>query len=255
MVRSTRIGVLAATAAVPLTALAISACGGSGSGATAPPTTASGKAATVGLGERGQSRQDPRRLAGPLAVPVPEGRGNKSACAGACAAAWPPLRATGKPVVGTALSASKIGTTARSDGKPQVTYNGHPLYLYSGDQKPGDTNGQGLNLFGGALVRPVCGRKHGLRQGLERRRPWLLSALRRRSLTAAAARRTRAAAYVLGALSLAGEAAVHVQQYASLLHEVRWIGPLFLANAAASVVTSSASPTGGPGRSPHWPVS
>ena len=32
-------------------------------------------------------------------------------------------------------------------------------------------------------------------------------------------------------------AAVHVQQYASLLHEVRWIGPLFLANAAASVVT------------------
>ena len=46
-----------------------------------------------------------------------------------------------------------------------------------------------------------------------------------------------AAAYVLGALSLAGEAAVHVQQYALLLHEVRWIGPLFLANAAASVVT------------------
>jgi hypothetical protein len=46
-----------------------------------------------------------------------------------------------------------------------------------------------------------------------------------------------AAAYALGALSLAGEAAVHVQQYASLLHEVRWIGPLFLANAAACVVT------------------
>jgi hypothetical protein len=36
------------------------------------------------------------------------------------------------------------------DGKPQVTYNGHPLYLYSADQKPGDTNGQGLNAFGGA---------------------------------------------------------------------------------------------------------
>jgi hypothetical protein len=46
-----------------------------------------------------------------------------------------------------------------------------------------------------------------------------------------------AAAYALGALSLVGEAAVHVQQYASVLHEVRWIGPLFLANAAASVVT------------------
>ena len=44
------------------------------------------------------------------------------------------------------------------------------------------------------------------------------------------------AAYALGAVSLAGEAAVHVQQYASLLHEVRWIGPLFLANAAACVI-------------------
>jgi hypothetical protein len=29
---------------------------------------------------------------------------------------------------------------------------------------------------------------------------------------------------------------VHIQQYASLFHEVRWIGPLFLANAVASVV-------------------
>lgn len=45
------------------------------------------------------------------------------------------------------------------------------------------------------------------------------------------------AVYALGALALAGEAAVHIQQYASLFHEVRWIGPLFLANAAACAVT------------------
>jgi hypothetical protein len=43
------------------------------------------------------------------------------------------------------------------------------------------------------------------------------------------------AAFALGALMLAGEAAVHIQQYASVVHGVRWIGPLFLANAAASV--------------------
>jgi hypothetical protein len=43
------------------------------------------------------------------------------------------------------------------------------------------------------------------------------------------------AAYALGALALAGEAAVHVQQFASLFHGVRWIGPLFLANAVAIV--------------------
>jgi hypothetical protein len=44
------------------------------------------------------------------------------------------------------------------------------------------------------------------------------------------------AAYVLGALMLAGEAAVHIQQYVVIFHEVNWIGPLFLANAAASLV-------------------
>jgi hypothetical protein len=43
------------------------------------------------------------------------------------------------------------------------------------------------------------------------------------------------AAYAIGALLLAGEAAVHIQQYGSFIHDVRWIGPLFLANAAACV--------------------
>jgi hypothetical protein len=43
------------------------------------------------------------------------------------------------------------------------------------------------------------------------------------------------AAYTLGGVALAGEAAVHVQQYASLLHTVRWVGPLFLVNAAVSI--------------------
>jgi hypothetical protein len=39
--------------------------------------------------------------------------------------------------------------------------------------------------------------------------------------------------YALGGVLLAGEAAVHVQQYLSLYHEVRWIGPLFLVNVGA----------------------
>lgn len=76
--------------------------------------------------------------------------GTKSACSGACASAWPPLRANGKPTVGTGANASMVGTTKRSDGKPQVTYNSHPVYLYQGDQKAGDTNGQGLTAFGGS---------------------------------------------------------------------------------------------------------
>jgi predicted lipoprotein with Yx(FWY)xxD motif len=74
--------------------------------------------------------------------------GGKSACSGACATAWPPLIATGKPTVSGGLSDGKVSTTRRSDGKSQVTYAGHPLYRYQGDSKPGDASGQGLNAFG-----------------------------------------------------------------------------------------------------------
>ena len=44
------------------------------------------------------------------------------------------------------------------------------------------------------------------------------------------------AAYWLGAVGLGGEAAVHIQQYVALLHGVRWVGPLFLLNAAAALL-------------------
>lgn len=43
-------------------------------------------------------------------------------------------------------------------------------------------------------------------------------------------------AYIGGAALLALEAAVHVQQYEAILHAVRWVGPLFLANAVACAV-------------------
>jgi hypothetical protein len=45
------------------------------------------------------------------------------------------------------------------------------------------------------------------------------------------------AAYALGALFLVGEAVVHVQQFVAEFNDVRWIGPLFLANAVAIVLT------------------
>jgi hypothetical protein len=43
-------------------------------------------------------------------------------------------------------------------------------------------------------------------------------------------------AYATGAAALAGVAAVHVQQYVTLVHAIRWIGPLFLANAVACAI-------------------
>ncbi len=73
----------------------------------------------------------------------------KSACSGACAVNWPPLVTSGTPTVGNGAATSLVGTATRSGGAKQVVYNGHPLYLFAGDQKAGDTNGQGVNAFGG----------------------------------------------------------------------------------------------------------
>ena len=63
---------------------------------------------------------------------------------------WPPLLATGKPTAGVGLTVSKLATITRSDGTRQITYNGHPLYLFVKDHKPGDVNGQGVTAFGAA---------------------------------------------------------------------------------------------------------
>ena len=70
--------------------------------------------------------------------------GGKSACTGGCASTWPPLTITGSATAGAGIDASKLGTISRPDGSTQVTYNGHPLYRYSGDSAPGNTNGQGV---------------------------------------------------------------------------------------------------------------
>jgi predicted lipoprotein with Yx(FWY)xxD motif len=73
---------------------------------------------------------------------------NKSTCTGSCAAAWPPQLTAGSAKAGSGTDKSLLGTAQRSGGAKQVSYNGHPLYYYIGDTKPGQTNGQGLNQFG-----------------------------------------------------------------------------------------------------------
>jgi len=76
-------------------------------------------------------------------------KGTTSVCYGACAALWPPLLTQGKPLAGTGVRPSLLGTTRRKDGKLEVTYGGHPLYYFVTDRKPGQTTGQGVNQFGG----------------------------------------------------------------------------------------------------------
>lgn len=42
----------------------------------------------------------------------------------------------------------KLATITRSGGSGQETYNGHPLYTFSGDSGPGKTGGNGISAFG-----------------------------------------------------------------------------------------------------------
>ena len=54
-------------------------------------------------------------------------RNGKSACSGSCARFWPPLLSRGKPTAGPGVKRLLLGTTRRSNGSLQVTYNKHPL--------------------------------------------------------------------------------------------------------------------------------
>ena len=161
MSHSRRLISLAGAGMVALGSVALVACGGGGTTAAqspiyggsantasqqSTPQTTSGKVSTAST-SLGTVLVDSQ---GRTLYLFKADQGTKSACSGACASAWPPLRVNGKPTVGGAAAASKLGTTQRSDGKPQVTYNGHPLYTYTGDSKPGDVNGQGLTAFGAA---------------------------------------------------------------------------------------------------------
>ena len=150
MIRSRTVSLLVSAAAVPLIALAAAACGNSGGAAGAsptPPPTTTVAPATVGVASSGlgQILVDAQ---GRTLYLFQKDSGTTSTCTGACATAWPPLQATGQSTAGSGASAALLGTTPRSDGGTQVTYNGHPVYLFSHDQNPGDTNGEGVNSFG-----------------------------------------------------------------------------------------------------------
>jgi predicted lipoprotein with Yx(FWY)xxD motif len=142
---------LAGAAAILLATLVLAGCGSGASAIAqaAPAKTASGHPATVDVANNSKLGKILVDSQGRTLYLFQKDSGSTSSCTGACAAAWPPLRSSGNPVVLGAANASLAGTIARSDGKPQATYNGHPLYSFVMDTKSGDTNGEGLTAFGG----------------------------------------------------------------------------------------------------------
>lgn len=152
-------------------ALLLAACGnptpatpnGNGSGpygsgntnppATTTPTTGGGTApviqtATVTVKEKSETVLTDAR--GMTLYYFTADSATQSACSGSCAQMWPPQLFSGSdtPASSTALP-GKLSAVTDANGS-QVEYNGHPLYTFSGDTAPGQTNGEGL--FGAWFV-------------------------------------------------------------------------------------------------------
>jgi predicted lipoprotein with Yx(FWY)xxD motif len=163
-------------ALVTLAAVGVLAAGcggnGSGSGGSSSGGYGSGGAAPVGSGPSGVATVATASTS--LGTILVDGSGrtlylfakdqpNQSACAGACAAAWPADQSSGTPKAGSGVTASMLGTIKRGDNTTQVTYNKHPLYYFSGDSGAGQHNGQGVDAFGARwfVVGPAGGAVSG----------------------------------------------------------------------------------------------
>ncbi|MET9477659.1 SCO0930 family lipoprotein [Streptomyces sp. NPDC002917] len=67
----------------------------------------------------------------------------KSACTGACLSKWPVVAPLAKNDV-SGVTTKGFVTFNRPDGLKQQSIDCWPIYTFSGDTKPGDTNGQGV---------------------------------------------------------------------------------------------------------------
>lgn len=72
----------------------------------------------------------------------------KAECYGDCAVAWPPVLTDGAPRATGGVRNDLLGTTTRTDGSVQVTYNGHPLYYYA-HEEAGEVECHNVRTHGG----------------------------------------------------------------------------------------------------------
>ena len=144
-----------------LIAMFIAACGSStatgggsyGSGSTHPaaPTTGGSSSSTVlqtaTVTVKGQSELVLTDAQGMTLYYYSADSATQATCSSSCAQMWHPLlfAGSGEPSSSTPL-AGNLSLQMNANGS-QVEYNGHPLYTFSGDTVPGQTNGEGL--FGG----------------------------------------------------------------------------------------------------------
>ena len=80
-------------------------------------------------------------------------------CYGSCADAWPPVLTDGFPRAEGSVNDELLGTTERTDGTTQVTYNGHPLYYYA-HEAPNEVKCHNIRTHGGLwwVIQPTGNR-------------------------------------------------------------------------------------------------
>jgi predicted lipoprotein with Yx(FWY)xxD motif len=122
--------------------------GGGGGESTSEASSSGGGAAVVKAAKVGDLGRIIVSSEGLTLYDFHKDQGGKSSCYDACAGAWPPLLTKGEPKAEAGAVASQLGTTERTDGTVQVTYNGWPLYTYAGDKAPGEANGNDIDQFG-----------------------------------------------------------------------------------------------------------
>jgi predicted lipoprotein with Yx(FWY)xxD motif len=147
-------------------ALAATACSSSGSGSNAAPaaSSATAQASSPAAAASASSGSTAAMISLSSISGIPgkflvgaQGRtiylfeadkSGTSTCAGACAAAWPPVSVSGSPQAGSGVDQALLGTVKRDDGTMQLTYNKHPLYYFAADTAAGQDHGQGSKEFG-----------------------------------------------------------------------------------------------------------
>lgn len=136
--------------------LAAASCGSDSGGpvGSAPVPTATGDAVSAQGTALGTILVDGK---GRTVYEFANDQNNMSTCAAACAANWPYVPAPATLPTSLSGVTGTLGTTTRDDGARQLTVAGHPVYTFNGDSRPGQTNGQGVNLDGGVwtVVSPA----------------------------------------------------------------------------------------------------
>jgi len=173
---STRRRLTASTALLAFSVL-LAGCGGGstadGSAGTSPTASPAGSSSTTGTTTSAPASESPSASAEGRGRVVTTGAsdfgtmlfdptgqaiylfdkegGDRPECYGECAEAWPPVLTTGSPRAKGDVRAGLLGTTERRDGTTQVTYAGHPLYLYA-HEGPGQVLCHDVREYGGVWL-------------------------------------------------------------------------------------------------------